>query len=82
MEEKINKKEVKSFEKSLEELETVAANLEKGNLNLEEAISAFEKGIKLSIECNDKLDKAEKKINILLETGSGELKESKFTEED
>lgn len=80
MEDKVSKS--KTFEKSLEELENVASMLEKGNLNLEEAISAFENGIKLSKECNEKLQKAEKRINILLEDESGEMKENKFSLEE
>ena len=57
----------KTFEENLKELETIVAELEKGELSLEDAISKFEKGIKVSKECNSKLEDAEKKINILLE---------------
>ena len=57
----------KTFEENLKELETIVAELEKGELSLEDAISKFEKGIKVSKECNSKLEDAENKINILLE---------------
>jgi len=57
----------KTFEENLKELETIVAELEKGELTLEDAISKFEKGIKVSKECNSKLEDAEKKINILLD---------------
>lgn len=57
----------KTFEENLKELETIVAELEKGELSLEDAISKFEKGIKVSKECNSKLEDAEKKINILLD---------------
>ncbi len=56
----------KSFEESLAELEKIATEIEKGDLGLEQAISEFEKGIKLSKECSEKLDDAEKRINILV----------------
>lgn len=70
----------KPFETSLAELEEIARKLESGNLNLDEAIESFEKGIKLSKECTKKLDEAEKKINILVQNENGELVEEKFEE--
>lgn len=72
----------KTFEESLNELEQIAKNLEKGDLTLDNAISEFEKGIKLSKECTSKLEQAEKKINILLETETGEVKEEEFQPEE
>ncbi|MEG0138321.1 MAG: exodeoxyribonuclease VII small subunit [Clostridia bacterium] len=70
-----------TFEKSLEELENVVNELEIGNLDLEQAIEKFEKGIKLSKECSEKLDKAEKKINILVQGENG-FKEENFLNEE
>ena len=52
-------KEEKTFEENLKELEDIATNLESGDLGLDEAIKEFEKGIKLSKECSNKLDEAE-----------------------
>lgn len=75
-------KEEKTFEYSLNELEDIATKLESGNLNLDEAIKEFEKGIKLSKECSQKLDEAEKKINILVQGENGELVEENFIAED
>ncbi len=72
----------KSFEESLGELEKIATNLESGDLGLDEAIAEFEKGIKLSKECSQKLDEAEKKINILVQNESGELTEENFVAEE
>lgn len=69
--------ENETFEKSLEELENIANELERGSLSLEKSIEIFEKGIKLSKECSEKLDKAEKRINILVQTENG-LSEEKF----
>lgn len=71
-------KEEKTFEESLNELEKIATKLENGDIGLDEAIKEFEKGIKLSKECSQKLDEAERKINILVQSENGELKEQDF----
>ena len=70
-----------SFEEKLQELEKISVTLERGNISLEEAISTFEKGMKLSKECSEKLDEAEKKINILIEDSNGNFKEEEFVKE-
>ncbi len=75
------KKSDKNFEEKLEELEKIAMQIEDGKLSLEDSISKFEEGIKLSKECTKILDDAEKKINILLENEEGDMVESKFEEE-
>ncbi len=72
----------KTFEDSLNELEKIATNLENGELGLEEAIKEFEKGMKLSKECTEKLDDAEKRINILVQGEDGSLKEENFVEQE
>lgn len=72
----------KTFEESLAELEQIATKLESGNLGLDEAIKEFEKGIKLSKECSEKLDEAEKKINILVQGENGEVVEENFIAEE
>lgn len=71
----------KSFEEDLNELEKIAQNLESGNLNLDQAIKEFEKGIKLSKKCTEKLEKAEKKINMLVEE-DGSIREENFLSEE
>lgn len=75
-----DKKEA-TFEEELKKLENIAMTLERGNISLEEAITTFEDGIKLSKKCSDKLDEAEKKINILIQDENGKLKEEKFIKE-
>lgn len=74
--------EEKSFEDNLKELEEIAKNLESGNLNLDEAIKEFEKGMALSKKCTEKLDEAEKKINILVQDENGHLTEETFVAEE
>jgi len=63
------------FEKSMEKLEAIVDELEKGNFTLEESIAKFEEGLKLGKSCRELLDKAEKKIKILTEGEDGTLKE-------
>ncbi len=56
----------KTFEESMAELEKIAKDLESDNLTLDESIKKFEEGMKLSKECKETLDNAEKKITILI----------------
>ena len=69
------------FEDNMENLEKIVSELEKGDLNLDESISKFEEGIKISKDCNKILEDAEKKITILLEK-DGELQEENFSTEE
>lgn len=69
-----------SFEESMKKLENIVAELENGNLNLDESVKKFEEGMKSAKQCNTILEEAEKKITILLEK-DGELKEENFNEE-
>ncbi|MFO0691658.1 MAG: exodeoxyribonuclease VII small subunit, partial [Myxococcota bacterium] len=55
-----------SFEGALAELEAVVGRLESGDLPLEQALEAFESGIKLSRQCAATLDAAERRIEILM----------------
>ena len=70
-----------NFEDNMEKLEKIVSELEKGDLNLDESITKFEDGIRISKECNKILEEAEKKITILLEK-DGEVKEENFTSEE
>ncbi|WP_339856494.1 exodeoxyribonuclease VII small subunit [Pseudohongiella acticola] len=53
------------FEESLAQLETLVSDMEDGNLSLEEALSAFETGIKLTRQCQQALQAAELKVQML-----------------
>lgn len=55
------------FEKSIKELELIATALENEQLSLDESISLFEKGVKLSKECSLYLENAKQKIVLLTE---------------
>lgn len=73
--------EEKGFEENMEQLENIVTELEKGELNLEESVKKFEQGINISKKCNDILEKAEKKITILLRQ-EDEIKEENFEAEE
>ena len=54
------------FEESLERLEKIVDELEKGNVPLEQALKLFEEGMQLSSSCRKELEEAEGKVEILL----------------
>ena len=66
-----------NFEETIEKLELIVNELEKGDLNLDQSVEKFEEGIKLSKKCTDILEKAEKKIKLLIEN-SDEVTEENF----
>ena len=70
-------KEDINFEDAMKELEKIAEEREKGNLSLDESVSKFEDGMKLSKKCSDLLDTAEKKITMLI-NDNGTIKEENF----
>jgi exodeoxyribonuclease VII small subunit len=59
-----------SFEASLEELERLVKELEKGDLPLEQSLALFEKGMGLSAECKRQLEEAETKVELLTKRGA------------
>ena len=75
------KEETLNFEETMKQLEEIANQLEKGDLDLDTSIAKFEEGMKLSKKCNDFLDNAEKRITILLKDGNN-VKEENFIQEE
>lgn len=69
-----------SFEEQMEKLEGIVSELEKGELNLDDSVTKFEEGIKISKECNKILEEAEKKITILINE-DGKINEENFEAE-
>lgn len=68
----------KSFEEQIVELEEIVRKLENGDAPLDEAVSLFEQGVKLSVKCHEQLEKAEQKIKILTENADGTVLEAEF----
>jgi exodeoxyribonuclease VII small subunit len=60
-----------TFESSLAALEKIVRKLEQGDLSLEESLKLFEEGVKLSRECQERLNQAERRIEILLKDSDG-----------
>ncbi len=56
-----------NFETQLTELESIVEQLESGELPLEDALKVFEKGVKLSRQCQQLLSEAEQKVTILMD---------------
>lgn len=67
-----------NFEETMKELEEIVQELEKGELNLDDSIQKFEKGMELSKSASKYLEDAEKKITILVKDKSGEITEEEF----
>lgn len=63
----VKKPENMSFEESLGELDRIVNQLEQGDLNLEDALKQFERGILLARASQGKLSDAEQRVEILLE---------------
>lgn len=62
-----------SFEEALKELEETVAKLEAGDLTLEESLACFERGQALSKYCQEVLEQAQLKVEVL--TADGEIVE-------
>jgi exodeoxyribonuclease VII small subunit len=60
-----------TFETSLKELERIVRRLEDGDLPLEDSLKLFEDGVKLSRECQERLNQAERRIEVLLKDENG-----------
>jgi len=65
-----------TFEDALAKLEEYVRTLEQGELDLEQSLNIFEKGMKLAKLCGNKLDHAEQKIEILLEKNGTLVKDT------
>jgi len=79
-------KEVKpkeqSFEKGLEKLEKIVAELEAGDLSLDASLKKYEDGVKLARMCQGQLDNAKEKIEKLIKTSDGKFQKEPFDEEE
>lgn len=76
----LQEKNTISFEDAMKELEQIASQLEKGDLNLDQSVAKFEEGMKLSKTCNKILEDAEKRISILIKN-EDDVTEENFSAE-
>ena len=69
-----------SFETTISELENIVGQLESGDLELEQSLKLFERGIELTRLSQNKLQEAEQKVKVLMEK-QGELTLESFNEQ-
>jgi exodeoxyribonuclease VII small subunit len=74
--------EAPDFETALKKLEDIVKKLENGELSLDSALELFEEGIKLSRFCHTRLEEAERRVEILLKNGSGQVRQVPFESEN
>jgi len=72
----------KKFEASLKRLEEIVAELESGELGLEQSLKLFEEGVKLARICNARLEEAERKVEVLLKDKAGKMTAMPFEEKE
>ena len=70
--------ELASFEESLTKLEEIVAQLERGDLSLEDSVKLFEEGTRLSADCRKQLEEAEGKVEMLVKQRDGSMKREPF----
>ena len=68
------KNDARRFEEALEDLESTVRQLESGELSLEDALAAFEKGVGLVRVLNDKLAEVEQRVEVLMRDQQGRLR--------
>ena len=66
------------FEQSLKQLESIVAQMERGDTTLEDSIKLFEEGTKLAEQCKQQLAEAEGKVEILIKQRNGAMKREPF----
>ncbi len=66
------------FESSLTELEKIVLEMEAGNLPLQRALELFERGVAMSRYCQQQLDEAERKVEILIKGQDGNITSMPF----
>jgi exodeoxyribonuclease VII small subunit len=68
-----------TFEQAMTELENLVRRLEEGRMPLEEAIAAYEKGMKLKAACEKKLNEAKLRVDKITQDGQGQVVIQPFT---
>jgi exodeoxyribonuclease VII small subunit len=74
--------DAQTFEMQLASLERIVRELERGDLPLERSLELFEQGVRLSRECQERLNEAERRIEVLLRSGDGGAVAAPFGTDD
>jgi len=69
------------FEKALAELKSIVEKLEKGDMELDESLKIFERGVRLVQVCTKKLDEAQRRVDIVMKSKDGKRTVEEFEEE-
>ena len=72
-------KKTQTFEEAIKRLEEIVEKLEQGEVALDTTLALFEEGVKLSRFCRQKLDEAEKRVDILLKDEGGLVRREPFS---
>lgn len=70
------------FEKALHELRGIVDKLEGGDLELDDSLKLFERGVKLIQVCSKKLEDAQRRVDIVMKTKDGKKTVRSFAEQD
>lgn len=70
---------MQNFEQSLKQLEAIVAQMERGDVSLEDSVKLFEEGTKLAEQCKQQLAEAEGKVEILIKQRNGAMKREPFS---
>ena len=73
-----NQKETPSLESAMQRISELVSAMEDGNLPLEKLIDSYEEGINLVKDCQEKLDAAEKRIQVITRNARGGIALSEF----
>ena len=74
-------KEKQSFEEMMKELENIVQKLDNEAVSLEESLDLYQRGMKLSTNCDSTLKEAEKKVNELMQEEVGDKGNEETTDE-
>jgi exodeoxyribonuclease VII small subunit len=70
-----------TFKSAIEELEKITDSLESGELELEQSLALFERGVSLIKYCQDRLDSAQARVELLVDSLEGEVEAVAFDDE-
>lgn len=68
----------RKFEEELADLEALVTTIDSGELSLEDAITAFERGVALVRSLNQKLDEVERRVEVLTRGPQGQLRTAPY----
>ncbi len=75
-------KEKMSFEEAFSSLENIVDKMERGELSLDDSLSAFEEAVRLVKLCNSELENAEQRVRALIEGVDGSVTDEPFVRAD